>query len=221
MRVSEIDFVKFLPDLMQDDPDVIAIAKAQTNFYRKIVEKINVLSRWGKFEQMTEEELDLFAEDFYIPWYKTSDTKDIKVSNLEHFVEVWSRLGTPKAIETVLEDIYGSAELIEWFSNKEDYVNGQFAVQVKDFASFTQENKRRFNNVLEIIKRKSQKLSIIFTVASANVGYNVGLRTSILKNGTSSVMATVFLKDSKVSLNRYVGFKVYTIKTNKSLVIAE
>ena len=221
MRVSEIDFVKFLPDLMQDDPDVIAIAKAQTNFYRKIVEKINVLSRWGKFDQMTEEELDLFAEDFYIPWYKTSDTKDVKVSNLEHFVEVWSRLGTPKAIETVLEDIYGSAELIEWFSNKEDYVNGQFAVQVKDFASFTQENKRRFNNVLEIVKRKSQELSIIFTVASANVGYNVGLRTSILKNGTSSVMATVFLKDSKVSLNRYVGFKVYTIKTNKSLVIAE
>ena len=221
MRVSEIDFVKFLPDLMQDDPDVIAIAKAQTNFYRKIVEKINVLSRWGKFEQMTEEELDLFAEDFYIPWYKTSDTKDIKVSNLEHFVEVWSRLGTPKAIETVLEDIYGSAELIEWFSNKEDYVNGQFAVLVKNFASFTQENKRRFNNVLEIVKRKSQELSIIFTVANANVGYNVGLRTSILKNGTSSVMATVFLKDSKVSLNRYVGFKVYTIKTNKSLVIAE
>ena len=221
MRVSEIDFVKFLPDLMQDDPDVIAIAKAQTNFYRKIVEKINVLSRWGKFDQMTEEELDLFAEDFFIPWYKTSDTKDIKVSNLEHFVEVWSRLGTPKAIETVLEDIYGTAELIEWFSNKEDYVNGQFAVQVKDFASFTQENKRRFNNVLEIVKRKSQELSIIFTVASANVGYNVGLRTSILKNGTSSVMATVFLKDSKVSLNRYVGFKVYTIKTNKSLVIAE
>ena len=221
MRVSEIDFVKFLPDLMQDDPDVIAIAKAQTNFYRKIVEKINVLSRWGKFEQMTEEELDLFAEDFYIPWYKTSDTKDIKVSNLEHFVEVWSRLGTPKAIETVLEDIYGSAELIEWFSNKEDYVNGQFAVLVKNFASFTQENKRRFNNVLEIVQRKSQELSITFTVANANVGYNVGLRTSILKNGTSSVMATVFLKDSKVSLNRYVGFKVYTIKTNKSLVIAE
>ena len=221
MRVSEIDFVKFLPDLMQDDPDVIAIAKAQTNFYRKIVEKINVLSRWGKFDQMTEEELDLFAEDFFIPWYKTSDTKDVKVSNLEHFVEVWSRLGTPKAIETVLEDIYGSAELIEWFSNKEDYVNGQFAVQVKNFASFTQENKRRFNNVLEIVKRKSQELSIIFTVASANVGYNVGLRTSVLKNGTSSVMAIIFLKDSKVSLNRYVGFKVYTIKTNKSLVIAE
>ena len=221
MRVSEIDFVKFLPDLMQDDPDVIAIAKAQNLFYKIVGKKMNILSRWGKFDQMTEEELDLFAEDFFIPWYKTSDTKDIKVSNLEHFVEVWSRLGTPKAIETVLEDIYGSAELIEWFSQKEDFVNGEFAVEVKDFASFTQENKRRLYNILEIIKRKSQKLSSIFTVANANVGYNVGLRASVLKNGTSSVMAIIFLKDSKVSLNRYVGFKVYTIKTNKSLVIAE
>lgn len=221
MRVSEIDFLKFLPDLMQEDPDVIAIAKAQTNFYRKIVEKTNILSRWGKFSEMTEEELDLFAEDFFIPWYKTSDTKDIKVSNLEHFVEVWSRLGTPKAIETVLEDIYGSAELIEWFSNKENYANGEFAVEVKDFASFTQENKRRLYNVLDIVKRKSQKLSSIFTVAKASVGYTVGLRAFGLSNGYSEVAANFYLPTTKVSLNSYTGLKVRVIKTNISTSVAE
>ena len=95
MRISEIDFLKFLPDLMQDDPDAIAIAAAQNKFYRKIASKIDVMSRWGKFAEMTEEELDLFAQDFYIPWYKTSDTKAVKVSNLEHFIDVWSTLGTP------------------------------------------------------------------------------------------------------------------------------
>lgn len=221
MRVSEIDFVKFLPDLMQDDPDVIAIAKAQTNFYRKIVEKINVLSRWGKFDQMTEEELDLFAEDFFIPWYKTSDTKDIKVSNLEHFVEVWSRLGTPKAIETVLEDIYGSAELIEWFSQKEDYANGEFAIEVKSFASFTQENKRRLYNVLGIVKRKSQKLSSIFTVSTASVGHTVGLRAFGLSNGYSGVAANFYLPTAKVSLNSYTGLKVRVVKANISTSVAE
>ena len=221
MRVSEIDFVKFLPDLMQDDPDVIAIAKAQTNFYRKIVEKINVLSRWGKFDQMTEEELDLFAEDFFIPWYKTSDTKDVKVSNLEHFVEVWSRLGTPKAIETVLEDIYGSAELIEWFSQKENYANGEFAVEVKNYASFTQENKRRFYNILEVVKRKSQKLSSIFTVANTSVGYTVGLRAFSLSNGYSGVAANFYLPTAKVSLNSYTGLKVRVVKANISTSVAE
>ena len=221
MRVSEIDFVKFLPDLMQDDPDVIAIAKAQTNFYRKIVEKINVFSRWGKFDQMTEEELDLFAEDFFIPWYKTSDTKDVKVSNLEHFVEVWSRLGTPKAIETVLEDIYGSAELIEWFSQKENYANGEFAVEVKNCASFTQENKRRLNNVLEIVKRKSQKLSSIFTVSTASVGHTVGLRAFGLSNGYSGVAANFYLPTAKVSLNSYTGLKVRVVKANISTSVAE
>ena len=189
MRVSEIDFVKFLPDLMQDDPDVIAIAKAQNLFYKIIFKKMNILSRWGKFDQMTEEELDLFAEDFYIPWYKTSDTKDIKVSNLEHFVEVWSRLGTPKAIETVLEDIYGSAELIEWFSNKENYRNGEFAVEVKDFASFTQENKRRLNNILEIIKRKSQKLSSIFTASKVSLNSYTGLKVRVIKTNISTSVA--------------------------------
>ena len=221
MRVSEIDYVKFLPDVMQGDPDVIAIAKAQTNFYRKIIEKINVLSRWGKFDQMTEEELDLFAEDFFIPWYKTSDTKDVKVSNLEHFVEVWSRLGTPKAIETVLEDIYGSAELIEWFSNKENYRNGEFAIQVKDFTSFTQENRRRLYNVLGIVKRKSQKLSSIFTVSTASVGHTVGLRAFGLSNGYSGVAANFYLPTAKVSLNSYTGLKVRVVKANISTSVAE
>ena len=221
MRVSEIDFLKFLPDLMQDDPDVIAIATAQTKFYKKIAAKINIMSRWGKFDKMTEEELDLFAEDFYIPWYKTSDTKDVKVSNLEHFVEVWSRLGTPKAIETVLEDIYGSAELIEWFSNKEDYKNGEFAVEVKNFGTFTQENKRRFYNILDIIKRKSQLLSTIFTLASAKTSYTVGLRALGLCNGYSTAKADFYLPDRNSLINTYYALNVRTIKTDISLAVAE
>ena len=189
MRVSEIDFVKFLPDLMQDDPDVIAIAKAQTNFYRKIVEKINVLSRWGKFDQMTEEELDLFAEDFYIPWYKTSDTKDVKVSNLEHFVEVWSRLGTPKAIETVLEDIYGSAELIEWFTDTNSFNNGEFEIKIENQQVFSQENKNRFLNILNIIKRKSQKLLMLYMESSVDINVYCGLEAVHSMDSVSKVIA--------------------------------
>ena len=221
MRVSEVDFLKFLPDLMQDDKDVIAIAAAQTKFYKKIASKINILSRWGKFSEMSDTELDLFAEDFYIPWYKTSDTKDIKVSNLEHFVEVWSRLGTPKAIETVLEDIYGSAELIEWFDQKENYNNGEFAVEVKDFASFTQENKDRLYNILNIVKRKSQKLSSVFTVAKADVDLFIGMRAFSLSNGFSETKANFYLPDTKVSLNKYIGLKVRVMKTDVSTSIAE
>ena len=221
MRVSEIDFVKFLPDLMQEDPDVIALAKAQNLFYKIIGKKIDILSRWGKFDEMTERELDLFAEDFYIPWYKTSDSRDVKVSNLEHYVEVWSRVGTPKAIETVLEDIYGSAELIEWFNSPDDYVNGQFAVEVKNFASFTQENKRRFYNILDVIKRKSQTVASIFTVSNANMSYNVGLRVNCLVDGTSTVKADFYLANPKLLINNYVGLKVRVIKTDISLQVAE
>ena len=221
MRVSEIDFVKFLPDLMQEDPDVIALAKAQNLFYKIIGKKIDILSRWGKFDEMTERELDLFAEDFYIPWYKTSDSRDVKVSNLEHYVEVWSRVGTPKAIETVLEDIYGSAELIEWFSSPDDYVNGQFAVEVKNFASFTQENKRRFYNILDVIKRKSQTVASIFTVSNANMSYNVGLRVNCLVDGASTVKADFYLANPKLLINNYVGLKVRVIKTDISLQVAE
>ena len=221
MRVSEIDFVKFLPDLMQEDPDVIALAKAQNLFYKIIGKKIDILSRWGKFDEMTERELDLFAEDFYIPWYKTSDSRDVKVSNLEHYVEVWSRVGTPKAIETVLEDIYGSAELIEWFNSPDDYVNGQFAVEVKNFASFTQENKRRFYNILDVIKRKSQTVVSIFTVSNANMSYNVGLRVNCLVDGASTVKADFYLANPKLLINNYVGLNVRVIKTDISLQVAE
>lgn len=221
MRISEIDFLKFLPDLMQDDPDAIAITAAQNKFYRKIASKIDIMSRWGKFAEMTEEELDLFAQDFYIPWYKTSDTKAVKVSNLEHFIDVWSTLGTPKAIETVLEDIYGSAVLIEWFSNKKNYNNGEFAVQVKDFTSFTQENKNRLYRILEVVKRKSQKLSSVFTVTSVDVNLFVGVRAVALSNGISETTASFYLPSVNVSVNNYTGLKASAIKVDVSTSIAE
>lgn len=221
MRVSEIDFVKFLPDLMQDDPDVIAIAKAQNLFYKIVGKKIDILSRWGKFDQMTEEELNLFAEDFYIPWYKTSDTKSVKVSTLEHFIDVWSTLGTPKAIETVLEDIYGSADLIEWFSNKEDYRNGEFAVQVANFASFTQENKDRFLRILEIVKRKSQKIASVFTITTTAVDFFAGVRAVGLQNGYSGIKATLCQPDIDVSLTSFVGLNIQIAKTDICRMVAE
>ena len=189
MRVSEIDFVKFLPDLMQDDPDVIAIAKAQNLFYKIVSKKIDILSRWGKFDQMTEEELALFAEDFYIPWYKTSDTKDVKVSNLEHFVEVWSRLGTPKAIETVLEDIYGSAELIEWFTDTNSFNNGEFEIKIENQQVFSQENKNRFLNILNIIKRKSQKFLMLYVESSEDINVYCGLEAVHSMDSVSKVIA--------------------------------
>lgn len=221
MRISEIDFSKFLPDLMQDDPDAIAIAAAQNKFYRKIASKIDVMSRWGKFAEMTEEELDLFAQDFYIPWYKTSDTKAVKVSNLEHFIDVWSTLGTPKAIETVLEDIYGSAELIEWFSNKEDYRNGEFAVQVADFATFTQENKNRLFRILEIVRRKSQKIASVFTITTAGVEVFAAVRAVGLNTGFSEATATVYTPDIDISIPLYAGLTAQVVNADISLMVAE
>ena len=38
MRIDNIDFLKFFPDLMQNDKDVIAIAEAQNKFYKTVVD---------------------------------------------------------------------------------------------------------------------------------------------------------------------------------------
>ena len=164
MRLSEIDLLKFLPDLMQNDADVIAIAAAQNAFYKKIIEKIEVMSRWGKFRQMSERELDFFAEDLYIPWYKIYDDKEVKVNTLEHFVDIWSTIGTPQAIQTVIQDIYGVADLVEWFENESLYKSGEFGIQVGNFAMLSQERKNRLFRILEIVKRKSQQFQTIYTV---------------------------------------------------------
>lgn len=221
MRVSDIDFVKFLPDLMQDDPDVIAIATAQNVFYKKISEKIATMSRWGKFRQMSETELDLIASDLYIPWYKTNDSKEVKVSTLEHFMDVWSSLGTPQAIQTVITDIYGVADLIEWFTNKENYKNGEFGIQVGNFAMLSQERKTRLFRILEIVKRKSQHFQAVFTVEKMGVDIFAGVRGLGLKIGVSAMIAGMYQPDINVLVNNYVGCNVLVAKTDTSFVVAE
>ena len=221
MRLSEIDLLKFLPDLMQNDADVIAIAAAQNAFYKKIIEKIEVMSRWGKFRQMSERELDFFAEDLYVPWYKIYDDKEVKVNTLEHFVDIWSTIGTPQAIQTVIQDIYGVADLVEWFENESLYKSGEFGIQVGNFAMLSQERKNRLFRILEIVKRKRQQVQTIYTVEKSFVDVYASIRGLSLKNGISVKVAGMYQPDIDLKYNTYTGCNTLVAKTDVSLVIAE
>lgn len=221
MRVSDIDFLQFLPDKMKEDKDVVALAAAQNVFYKKIAEKIPAMSRWGKFRQMSEDELDLIAQDLYIPWYKITDSKEVKVSTLEHFIEVWLSLGTPKAIQTVIIDIYGMANLIEWFIDKENYKNGEFGIQVGNFAMLSQERKNRLFRILEIIKRKSQHFQTVYTVEKMGVDIYSGVRAVGLSTGVSSKIAGMYQPDVYVGVKKYMGCNVLVAKSDTSYVVAE
>ena len=221
MRIDNIDFLKFFPDLMQNDKDVIAIAETQNKFYKTVAKKINVLSRWGKFSAMTETELDFLAEDLYIPWYKKDDSKDIKVSTLEHFVDVWSTLGTTQAIQTAIGDIYGNAELIEWFDQKDDYKNGEFAIEVANFALLSQERKNRLYKTLEIIKRKSQLLHSVYTIDYSDVPAYYGVLGGVNRVVAAKDVATAYMPEVNVTVNSYSNVCCLVNKTDVSIVTAK
>lgn len=221
MRLSEIDLLKFLPDLMQEGADEIAIAAAQNAFYKKITEKIDIMSRWGKFRQMSDRELDFLAEDLYIPWYRIYDEKEVKVNTLENFVDVWSTIGTPQAIQTVIQNIYGVADLVEWFENEEVYKNGEFGIQVGNFAMLSQERKNRLFRILEIVKRKSQQFQTIYTVEKTTVDLYAAIRGLALKNGVSTKIAGMYQPDIALLYNTYTGCNTLVAKTDISLVNAE
>lgn len=210
MRINGIDILKLLPAFMQDDKDIKAIAEAQRVFYNAVLKKLPTISRWGKFDRMSEEELDFFANDFYIPWYKTSDKKEVKVRMLEHFIEVWLGIGTCKSINTMLDDVYGGAVLVEWFNDVENLENGEFSVEVEKFSQMTQANKTELFRLLEMVKRKSQHISSVFNKNVADVDWIAAVRATQYNADKSDFVADVHMPDASADTSQCQGVKALT-----------
>ena len=88
-----------------------------------------------------------------------------------------------------MEDIYGSAELIEWFTDTNSFNNGEFEIKIENQQVFSQENKNRFLNILNIIKRKSQKLLMLYMESSVDINVYCGLEAVHSMDSVSKVIA--------------------------------
>ena len=159
MKLSELDFIKLLPSLMQDDECVQALSNAVDEIFKPTAEDIEKLSDWDRIDTMTESELDYLAWECNITWYDKSADIDVKRSICKNSDKIFMTRATVSAVEEVISTYFSSATLREFF----DLENGTphyFKVETTDVSSYT-DNLTLFLSTLEKVKRKSQWLEAI------------------------------------------------------------
>lgn len=165
MNLSNIEFLRLLPQFMRDDEAVQGLSAAIDEIVPSLADSLSVLSTWNEVDRMTEAELDALAWELNILWYDTGADIGIKRELIKNSDMVHKKLGTKWAVENVIETYFGEGEVQEWW--KYNGEPGHFNV-LSPNPSVNNEKLNEFLNILSKVKRASAKLdAIIITLSGA------------------------------------------------------
>ena len=115
MRLKETEMVKLLPAWMQEDSSNQGLAAGCDIVSRDAYARLKLLSRWDKIDQLSEAELDEMAWELNIQWYDSTAPIAAKRAVIRNSDRVYSKLGTPYAVEQIVADYFGTGEVREWY----------------------------------------------------------------------------------------------------------
>lgn len=174
MKLSNLDFIRLLPQFMRDDTAVQGLAAGLNAIIPSLSESVKTLSTWDHIDDLSEEELDELAWELNILWYDLDASIAVKRDLVRSSDKVWQYIGTKWAVENVVATYFGDGKIEEWF----EYGGqpGRFRVHSNN-PDLSRNLLEEFLNVLNKVKRASAKLDGILLshvgefVVSAGVAF--------------------------------------------------
>lgn len=174
MNITEIDLKKLLPSFMQEDGACVGIAEVISKKLESIAGDIPKLSTFDALEKLNTAELDELADELNCIWYDKSFTDQEKRALLSKSDQVFARIGTVAAVEGVIESIFGSGFVEEfWEYGGEPH---HFQIAISDPEKLTEERKAKLLRILDKVKRKSQWLDEIYAATVARIQMKQGFK---------------------------------------------
>lgn len=114
-RIKNADFLATFPPALKKDESMLALGWL-------VAEELHI-SAWeaekniiyANIDGLTETWLDVLAYDLHVDWYDYDYPVEIKRKIIKNSIRVHQKLGTKYAVETVLQDVYRTAKVAEWF----------------------------------------------------------------------------------------------------------
>ena len=176
MKISETKLLDLLPECMRDDSIIKGFSNAWDYLQGKVLEKKPLVNLFEHLDLLTAEQLDTVAAAIDIPWYNTEYGKDKKISLIEHYIRVCFKLGTVSSILNVAQDIYGDAEVQDWYQ----YNAPQWRFKiVADFGNYTTEEAlSKLTRIVREIKPAKATLNPVEFLVHTDADVNVGMVTT-------------------------------------------
>ena len=172
MKLSDLEFIKLLPQFMQEDCSVRGLAAGIDSIVPQLAAEIEKLSTWDCIDKLTEAELDELAWELNVLWYDMSAPIDVKRNLVRESDQVYQKLGTKWAVENVINTYFGDGNIEEWFQYGGE--PGRFRVYSSN-PTLNEGKFTEFLNLLNKVKRASAQLDGVFITLSGEMNLHTGV----------------------------------------------
>lgn len=186
MKLSNIEFLKLIPQFMRNDDAVRGLAAAMDEIVPGLAGAIDKLSTWDHIDDISEAELDQLALELNIPWYDSTASVTIKREVVKNSDKVYKHIGTKWAVENIIRTYFGDGYIMEWFEYEGE--PGHFRVYSSN-PSLNNERLTEFLALLNKTKRASAKLDGISITLDAELVLAAGVAIHEVSNETYAIGA--------------------------------
>ena len=163
-----------LPRIVAADPKIMAMSAAIGRQTEKLIEMAGSIAVYSSIDAAPERALDLLAMELRVPMYTVDRyTVDQKRSLVKSALSYWAAAGSGQAVEDICTQIFGDAEIVEWFEASGRTV-GTFRISTSN-PNITEDNLGEFRKTVEAVKRLSAHLDQIDLQLSIDVNLMLGM----------------------------------------------
>lgn len=114
-NIKDADFLKTFPPALRQDEKFLTLGKLIADELHITANEIKKNIIYADIDSLDEKWLDVLAYDLHVDWYDYDYDVDIKRKLIKNSIRVHQKLGTRYAVQSVLQDVYRTAEIQEWF----------------------------------------------------------------------------------------------------------
>lgn len=104
-----------LPQIIAKEPWAQAMAYAVNNQLRKLLTYAEGTMLHANLNKMPDAVLDVLAKELRLPYYDATLSTAVKRGLVKGGLQYWATAGTPESLTKILANIFGDAEIEEWF----------------------------------------------------------------------------------------------------------
>lgn len=177
MDLNNIDLLVLQTATMKDDPTTKAMCAAIGPVLQQVANSIANALILARVDDLPEEVLDELAHELHVDWYDAKADISVKRNLIKNSDKVHRYLGTPFAVEQVVQDYFGDGEVEEWF----DYGGQPYYFRVvTENSAVTGELADQFNLSVNAVKNRRSRLEAVIVSMTGEMNLYFG---NVLQTG--------------------------------------
>ena len=117
IKLYDGQIIDILPAGLARDEEVKALSYSINKAMKRVFDRLNSALIMLNVSGLHEDILDARAAELNTPYYDENLPFDTKVVLVKKTIQLYRKAGTPTAVKEMIDYVFGSGMLIEWFEN--------------------------------------------------------------------------------------------------------